>query len=209
MVVKPSKHFQGQIFSVGRNGVNHNHRCLDDMYGDTWTTRLSRKLGQDQENVTYQLSRDGSCIFNFETFLVSRSEQNSFDQIQQYNCGAIYQLTRGTKSPRLCNQTWDLWNWAIDYKVFWKQLLLQENEYSSRLFEQIQDSTNRMDVEHISRSEIFSGYGTSSDRHVCIHSQSSKIFLHMVSTALSMCTRCSVCQLEGNVLECLSSHLCH
>ena len=122
--------------------------------------------------------------------------------MQQYNCGAIYQLTRGTKSPRLCNQTWDLWNWAIDYKVFWKQLLLQENEYSSRLFEQIQDSTNRMDVEHISRSEFFSGYGTSSDRHVCIHSQSSnRDFVHMVSTPLSMCTRCSVCQWRGMFLN--------
>lgn len=69
-------------------------------------------------------------------------------------------------------------------------------ELSNRLQGFLKDSTNRMDVEHISRSEIFSGYGTSSDRHVCIHS-----FLHMVSTALSMCTRCSVCQLEGMFLN--------
>ena len=55
-----------------------------------------------------------------------------------------------------------------------------------------------MDVQPISSTEFLS-----LDRQVCIHSLSlNTYFLHMVSTPSSICTRCSVSLVGGNVLVC-------
>ena len=40
--------------------------------------------------------------------------------MRQYNCGTIYQQTRGHKFQHLCYQTWYLWKWVIVHNVFLK-----------------------------------------------------------------------------------------
>lgn len=210
VVVKYSKHFQGQISATGRNRNDHNYRCISNrVWGSSQQSDSSRIMGQLSPEMAYQLSRDGSSIFDFETLSKTNSKQNSVDQMRQHNSSSVHKQTRGNKisSSLLSNLgSLELGNkskYQIEGCTYsW------EVECFSRSFEQGQDQTNRMDVEQRNSSDNFSNVGTSIDRHVCISSQSSNSnILYMVSSQSSLCTRCSDNSLGRDVSLCISPNV--
>ena len=146
------------------------------------------------------------CYFNR-----SSSEQNCFDQMRQHNCGTYQHTTGGGRIST------SLFSDVVYLELSNRWQCLSESssycrvkKYSSRSLEPSPDSTNRMDLNISILQNFFSDFWTSPHRHVCIQLQSwNTDLLHMVSTPSSICTKCSVSLLGGNVFVCLSSHLSH
>lgn len=72
-------------------------------------------MGELSPELVHQLSRDGSNIFDFETFSKTNSKQYSVDQMQQHNStrSSVHKQARENGIFSSLFQTWDLCNWAI------------------------------------------------------------------------------------------------
>uniref|UniRef100_A0A8W8IHI5 Uncharacterized protein n=1 Tax=Magallana gigas TaxID=29159 RepID=A0A8W8IHI5_MAGGI len=116
VVVKYSTHFQGKIAANGRNRNYHNYRYISNRArGSPQQSDSSRIMGQFSPELAHRLSRDGSSIFDFETFSKTNSKQYSVDQMQQHNStrSSVHKQARENGIFSSLFQTWDLCNWAI------------------------------------------------------------------------------------------------
>lgn len=95
VVVNFSKYFQGQISATGRNRNSHNLRCISNrIWESPQQSDSSGTMGQLPPELAHQLSRDGSSIFDFETFSKTYSKQNGVDQLRQHNSSTVHEQTR-------------------------------------------------------------------------------------------------------------------
>ena len=83
----------------------------------------------------YRLSGVGSCLCNCEIFFYFLEGQNVL--IRCDNTSVVQQISKqgGTKSPKLCYRTWDLWNFAIQNNINLKaaHILGVQNELADML----------------------------------------------------------------------------
>lgn len=212
MVVRFSKHFEGQIFTTVSNKYNHNDRCFE-----FWIWRAcdesvcSGYMVSSSEEVAYQFSGVGSSVPDFETFSSNIAGSECTDTIGQYDGSSVHQQTGGHTITSLVLQ--DLGSVELgDSEQYSDQSspYFRQTQCLGRSAEQEQSFTHRMDIEQISSAEAVQSVGLAIDRSVCFSRESTDSdILFLVTSSSSIGTRRAVNLVGEHVCLCISPNLSH
>ena len=210
VVVKFSKHHEGQIFTSAANKYNHNDRCFKNrLWGSCRQAFHSGHMVRIPTETTYKLPGVGGSVPYSKTLSSGIEKPQCLSQMRQYNSGSVYKQTRGNKittsvfqnmgSMGFCHRKQHSDQSSIYFR--------HKKRVSGSVVEK-QNSCHRMDITQTNSGSDFSSVGSSSHRPLCIHSESPGTdFLFLDSTSSSLSIRCTDNFLGGNVCVCISSHL--
>ncbi|KAH3861167.1 hypothetical protein DPMN_024095 [Dreissena polymorpha] len=173
LVVTPSQHFKGQVFSVpssNKDIANRcKHICLGCLFGKFDNTRSLVPIRQTE---TYQLPRNEGGFSSNVAFSSTIEKSSCSNSIRQYNGSSISEQTRGNTFNISMYDNME--NLAVSNKREYSNQSSShcaETECSTRSVIKNSNSTNRMDFEQICSASTFSNLGVSVNRPVCITSE--------------------------------------
>lgn len=210
MVVKSSKHHEGQIFTTETHPTNHYYRCFQTgIWGSCRQSLHSRDMVRIPAETTHQSFGVGSGIPHYKAFPSNSKEQDCSSKKRLNHCSAVYHKTGGHEISSSMLQ--DLGSMELCHT---KQHTHQGSphfglsEHSRRSVIESQNTTHRMDASQIGGSKDFPFVGISFDRPVCISKeQTDSDILFMDSASRCSGSGCSVNLMGKHVCICLSSHL--
>ena len=98
VVVKFSKHHEGQIFTSAANKYNHNDWCFKNrLWGSCRQAFLSGHMVRIPTETTYKLPGVGGSFPYSKTLSSGIEKPQCLSQMRQYNSGSVYKQTRGNK----------------------------------------------------------------------------------------------------------------
>ena len=98
VVVKFSKHHEGQIFTSAANKYNHNDRCFKNrLWGSCRQAFHSGHMVRIPTETTYKLPGVGGSVPYSKTLSSGIEKPQCLSQMRQYNSGSVYKQTRGNK----------------------------------------------------------------------------------------------------------------
>lgn len=210
MVEKWSKHAERPIFSNITTLSHNNDRCFEHrfrwVYGEP---DFSRDLDGSPEKITHKLFRDGSSLFDTQTFSDTSKGENSIDSIGQHNGRSIHQQARGDKiSKAVLSNMGPMESGYSEWNNSESSSYYREEKYFGRSAQSYQNQTNRMDFEQESCPDPIQYLGESFNRLVCVGRQlPDGSILFMDPTPESVSPRCSDNLLGQNVCLCLPSDM--
>ena len=118
MVVRYSKHYQGQIITASTDKGNHNDRCFENrVWRLPGQSVLSGELVSCSKETTYKYPGVGSSFLTLKHFQADLKGQNVLIRSDSTTVVQYLNKQGGTRSPQMCYRTWDLWNWAIENEI--------------------------------------------------------------------------------------------
>ena len=98
VVVKFSKHHEGQIFTSAANKYNHNDQCFKNrLWGSCRQAFHSGHMVRIPKETTYKLPGVGGSVPYSKTLSSGIEKPQCLSQMRQYNSGPVYKQTRGNK----------------------------------------------------------------------------------------------------------------
>ena len=200
----------GSTVTTSTSGSVNNNRCITDRLGGSVFRQSSPGLLVGTGiTAAHKSPGDGGSDSSGETVPYGFDGQSNFDSVRQHVSGDLHQQTGG-----------DTFSFPLHESVAIvhgsRAVELQDHSYAcgrdseseSRPSVQIQDSGNGVDAESISGPSDFPLSGKTTDRSVCIRSQScSANFLLMAAKSKCISDRCIQSELDGDVRLCISPNL--
>ena len=210
MVVRYSKHYQGQIITASTDKGNHNDRCFENrVWRLPGQSVLSGELVSCSKETTYKYPGVGSSFSHSETFSSRLEGSECLDSVRLNNCGTISEQTRRHQvstdvlqdmgSLELGNRERDLHQSSSHFRG---------KEQDCRPSEQEQSIAHGMDIEQVNSFEAVPFVGSSNDRSLCVSRESTgSNILFMVSSSPSSSSGCSNDLVGQHVCICISPSL--
>ena len=194
MVVRYSKHYQGQIIATTTNSCNHNNRCFQNgLWGLHRQSVCSGNLVSCSEKTAHQCSGVGGSISYTKTFSINSERPECASSVRLDNRCPIFEQTRwDSVSSDVLPDMGPLELGNRESNAHQSSSHFGAKESIGRSVEQEQGITHRMDTEQDDCFEAVPFVGSANDRSFCISGKStSSNILFLVSSSSSTSSGCT------------------
>ena len=194
MVVRYSKHYQGQIIATTTNSCNHNNRCFQNrLWGLHRQSVCSGNLVSCSEKTAHKCSGVGGSISYTKTFSINSERSECASSVRLDNRCPIFEQTRwDSVSTDVLPDMGPLELGNRESNAHQSSSHFGAKESIGRSVEQEQGITHRMDTEQDDCFEAVPFVGSANDRSFCISGKStSSNILFLVSSSSSTSSGCT------------------